>query len=122
MRISNGIDIIEIERIRKKFERDLKFKEKIFTQKELKQVEGLEIEYIVLAGKWASKEAFSKALGTGIGKELDWKDIQISNDIMGKPQVEVSKDIIEKYGIEEISLSISHIKDYAVASVVILFN
>uniref|UniRef100_A0A7C3N670 Holo-[acyl-carrier-protein] synthase n=1 Tax=candidate division WOR-3 bacterium TaxID=2052148 RepID=A0A7C3N670_UNCW3 len=122
MRISNGIDIIEIERIRKKFERDLKFKEKIFTQKELKQVEGLEIEYIVLAGKWASKEAFSKALGTGIGKELDWKDIQISNDITGKPQVEVSKDIIEKYGIEEISLSISHIKDYAVASVVILFN
>lgn len=122
MRISNGIDIIEIERIRKKFEKNIKFKEKIFTQKELKQVEGLEIEFIVLAGKWASKEAFSKALGTGIGKELDWKDIQISNDITGKPQVEVSKDIIEKYGIEEISLSISHIKDYAVASVVILFN
>ncbi|HAF08125.1 MAG: holo-ACP synthase [bacterium] len=122
MRISNGIDIIEIERIRKKFEKDLKFKKKIFTEKELKQVEGLEIEYIVLAGKWASKEAFSKALGTGIGKELDWLDIQISNDITGKPHIEVSKDILEKYGIDEISLSISHIKDYAVASVVILFN
>ncbi|MEO0237166.1 MAG: holo-ACP synthase [candidate division WOR-3 bacterium] len=122
MRISNGIDIIEIKRIKEKFEKNRKFKEKIFTENELKQVKGLEIEYIVLAGKWASKEAFSKALGTGIGKELDWKDIEILNDISGKPEIRISQDLVKKYKIDQISLSISHIKDYAIASVLILFD
>ncbi|MEO0233999.1 MAG: holo-ACP synthase [candidate division WOR-3 bacterium] len=122
MRISNGIDIIEIKRIKEKFEKNQKFKEKIFTENELKQVKGLEIEYIVLAGKWASKEAFSKALGTGIGKELDWKDIEILNDISGKPEIRISQDLVKKYKIDQISLSISHIKDYAIASVLILFD
>ncbi|MEO0282003.1 MAG: holo-ACP synthase [candidate division WOR-3 bacterium] len=122
MRISNGIDIIEIKRIKEKFEKNQKFKEKIFTENELKQVKGLEIEYIVLAGKWASKEAFSKALGTGIRKELDWKDIEILNDISGKPEIRISQDLVKKYKIDQISLSISHIKDYAIASVLILFD
>lgn len=122
MRISNGIDIIEIKRIKEKFKNNQKFKEKIFTENELNQVKGLEIEYIVLAGKWASKEAFSKALGTGIGKEFDWKDIEILNDITGKPEISISRNLIDKYKIDQISLSISHIKDYAIASVFILFN
>ncbi|MEO0289058.1 MAG: holo-ACP synthase [candidate division WOR-3 bacterium] len=122
MKISNGIDIIEVKRIKEKFEKNQKFKEKIFTENELKQVKGLEIEYIVLAGKWASKEAFSKALGTGFGKELDWKDVEILNDITGKPEIKISQDLIKKYKIDQISLSISHIKDYAIASVFILFN
>ncbi|MEJ5307470.1 MAG: holo-ACP synthase [candidate division WOR-3 bacterium] len=122
MKISNGIDIIEVKRIKDKFEKNQKFKEKIFTENELNQVKGLEIEYIVLAGKWASKEAFSKALGTGIGKELDWKDMEIINDINGKPEIRISQNLIKKYKIDQISLSISHIKDYAIASVFILFN
>ncbi len=122
MKISTGIDIIDINRIKEKFSKNEDFKKRIFTEYELEQVEGIEIEYTVLAGKWAAKEAFSKALGTGIGSELDWKDLSILNDISGKPEIKISEKLAKKYYIKEISLSISHEKNYAIASVFILFD
>ncbi|MCK4523719.1 holo-ACP synthase, partial [candidate division WOR-3 bacterium] len=76
MKCEIGIDIIEINRVEKKFKNNLSFEKLIFTDKEMNQVNNKSIKYITLAGKWASKEAFSKALGTGIGKELHWKDIE----------------------------------------------
>lgn len=122
MKISTGIDIININRIKEKFSKNEDFKKRIFTEDEIEQVKGIEIEYTLLAGKWAAKEAFSKALGTGIGSELDWKDLSILNDINGKPEVKINEELAKKHSIREISLSISHEKDYAVASVVILFD
>jgi len=122
MNITTGIDIIEVKRIREKFSNDDKLIHLIFTENEIKQVDNLKIKYIVLAGKWASKEAFAKAIGTGIGEGLDWKDMEIINDITGKPEIIVSNRIITKYKIKSLSLSISHISEYAVASVVILID
>ncbi len=122
MKCEIGIDIIEIGRVEKKFKNNLSFEKLIFTDKEMNQVNNKSIKYITLAGKWASKEAFSKALGTGIGKELHWKDIEISNDIDGKPEIAINPDIIKKFGIKDISLSISHTNDYATAAVIISFN
>jgi len=122
MNITTGIDIIEVKRIREKFSNDDKLIHLIFTENEIKQVDNLKIKYIVLAGKWASKEAFAKAIGTGISEELDWKDMEIINDITGKPEIIVSNRIITKYKIKSLSLSISHISEYAVASVVILID
>ena len=121
MKCEIGIDIIEISRVEKKFKNNLSFEKLIFTDKEMNQVNNKSIKYITLAGKWASKEAFSKALGTGIGKELHWKDIEISNDIDGKPEIAINPDIINKFGIKDISLSISHTNDYATAAVIISF-
>ncbi len=122
MRIETGIDIIEIERIKQKFQHNNKFLHLVFTENEIKQVENKNIMFQTLAGKWASKEAFSKALGTGIGKDLHWLDIEISNDINGKPIITVKKHIIEKFNIQNISLSISHSKDTAIANCLIVFS
>ena len=122
MNVSTGIDIIEVNRIKEKFSKDDNFMKLIFTPFEIEQVKDLEIKYIVLAGKWASKEAFSKAIGTGIGEELDWKDIEIRNDITGKPEIIVKESIMNKYKIKSLSLSISHVSEYAVASVVLLID
>ncbi|MDD3804265.1 MAG: holo-ACP synthase [bacterium] len=122
MIVTTGIDIIEVKRIKEKFSKDDRFINLIFTENEINQVKNLEIKYLVLAGKWASKEAFSKAIGTGIGEELDWKDIEIQNDITGKPELCVSDEIIAKFRIKSVSLSISHVSDYAVASVVLLID
>ena len=67
------------------------------------------------AGRFASKEAYSKAIGTGIGKEFGWKDIEIVNNEKGKPYiVHIKENEFSKYKFE---ISISHTEDYACAAV-----
>ncbi len=122
MRIETGIDIVEIARIEEKCRHRHEFEKKIFTHTELTQVDGKNIKYITLAGKWAAKEAFSKALGTGISGELDWLDMEVIKDIRNKPEIIVKKEILEKFSVDYVSLSISHTADYAAASVIIVFK
>ncbi len=71
------------------------------------------------AGFWASKEAVSKALGIGIGKECSFFDIKLKKDGNGKPYFLLSKKLIQKYAITDTSLSITHDGEYAVAICVI---
>lgn len=108
-----GIDIIELERIQKIISTQKKFVDRILTENEKQTFTQLsewrQVEF--LAGRFAAKEAFSKAAGTGIGKELSFLDIEISADSLGKP-------IIVKPELNA-HLSISHSRDYAVAQVVI---
>ena len=108
-----GIDIIELHRIRELISRKSKLVDRILTVNEKKTYEGLsearKVEF--LAGRFAAKEAFSKAFGTGIGKELSFLDIEIETDRSGKP-------LFRKPEVQS-HLSISHSKEYAVAHVVI---
>ncbi|MBT2644368.1 holo-ACP synthase [Bacillus sp. ISL-41] len=114
MIIGTGIDIVEIDRIRKLAESQPRFPERVLTEKErevYKQYnERRGIEF--LAGRWAAKEAFSKAKGTGIGKELSFMDIEIEHDPYGRP-------IVVKPYLEGVHLSVSHSEHYAIAQVVI---
>lgn len=109
-----GIDIIELKRIEQLIERTEKFADRILTIEEKKKYETLsgkrKIEF--LAGRFSAKEAYSKAVGTGIGKELSFLDIEISQDENGKPYIH--RPI--KNGVH---LSISHSKEYAVSQVII---
>ncbi|WP_338471490.1 holo-ACP synthase [Niallia sp. XMNu-256] len=109
-----GLDIVELNRINKVSERHQKFVDRILTAKEKEKYERLtqqrKIEF--LAGRFAAKEAFSKAMGTGIGEELSFLDIEIENDERGKPIV--VKPI--KHGVH---LSITHSSEYAAAQVII---
>ncbi|MFD1737675.1 holo-ACP synthase [Bacillus salitolerans] len=108
-----GIDIIEISRIEKLLQ-NVKFTDRILTAKEKEHFVALEgkrkSEYV--AGRFAAKEAFSKAMGTGIGKELSFLDIEVSKDSLGKPY-------FSRPHMENVHLSISHSKEYAVAQVII---
>ncbi|MBU8879880.1 holo-ACP synthase [Bacillus sp. FJAT-29790] len=109
-----GIDIVELGRIQKICERQEKFADRILTEKEKanfnKLTEKRRIEY--LAGRFAAKEAYSKAIGTGIGEALSFLDIEIEKDERGKP-------FISKPQKDGVHLSISHSKEYAVAQIVI---
>lgn len=109
-----GIDIIEIARIKALLERQKKFADRILTLNEKKKYDqlpgGRKAEF--LAGRFAAKEAFSKAYGTGIGEKLSFLEIEIDSEPLGKPY-------IEKPLREGVHLSISHSKEYAVAQVVI---
>ena len=75
--------------------------------------------YKTASGFWAVKEAFSKALGTGIGKDCSFKDIKIYKTREGAPKLSLSKKIVKKFNILDTSLSITHDGDYAIAVVVV---
>jgi holo-[acyl-carrier protein] synthase len=109
-----GIDIVELNRIKKVYSRQAKFIDRILTMNEKAIFTQLtdERKGEFLAGRFAAKEAFSKAVGTGIGEKLSFLDIEIEKDERGKP-------FIKKPIKEGVHLSISHSKEYAVAQVVI---
>jgi holo-[acyl-carrier protein] synthase len=108
-----GIDIIELSRIQEILTRQKKFVDRVLTPNERKKFEELspirKVEF--LAGRFAAKEAYSKANGTGIGAELSFLEIEIDNDSSGKPFIAKPE--------ARAHLSISHSRDYAVAQVMI---
>ena len=111
-----GIDIIKIERIstlQKRFGK--KALERFLNEKEIALVRNDQ----TAAGFWAAKEAFSKALGTGIGKECAFKDIQIAKTPTNKPYITVARRIIDTYALKSVELSITHDDGYAIAVVVL---
>ncbi|MDN4076127.1 holo-ACP synthase [Fictibacillus terranigra] len=114
MIIGTGIDIVEIERIGKACQKQARFPRRILTENELKTFGLLkgrrQTEF--LAGRFAAKEAYAKAMGTGIGKHLSWQDIEITKNDNGKPVILGTSDQI-------IHLSISHSREFAVAQVVV---
>jgi len=118
MILSIGNDIIEVARIQSAIERRGEpFLKKILTENELLYCRQFTPPYMRVAGRFAAKEAVSKALGTGIGGEISWHDIEILNEPSGKPGVILSKRAKEMIGESaEIILSISHCKEYAMAT------
>ena len=120
--IETGVDLIEIERIEQAIERHGDpFLRRIFTSRELISCKGRADS---LAGRFAVKEAVSKALGTGIG-EFSWTEIEIVRDTQGKPQLELHNNALEKaqeMGIKAWSISLSHTETHAIGMAVALIE
>ncbi|MCU0285521.1 MAG: holo-ACP synthase [Acidobacteria bacterium] len=117
-----GIDIIDIPRIKKMITDDNNFIEKLFTETETRYCESKFRKEIHYAARFAAKEAFFKALGTGWRNGMRWTDISIENDELGKPGITLygkTLAFFKEKNYETIHLSISHTKEYAVAFVVI---
>lgn len=132
MKITTGIDIIEVNRIKKSIEElGDSFLNRIYTQNEIEYCnKSGEIKYQHFAARFAAKEAVFKAISQfTFGREgASWKDIEVINIERGKPVINVDS-LKNKLGktvnnliLEDIDISISHIKEYAVASVVAVFN
>jgi holo-[acyl-carrier protein] synthase len=113
--LRTGVDLIDVHRIADlRPEIRSRFLNRVFTETEL-EICGTRNER--LSGRFACKEAVSKALGTGIG-DVSWRDIEILNDNNGMPVLflhENAANAAEKIGILHWSVSISHTKDLAVA-------
>lgn len=118
MKLSTGVDLIEIERIRQTIDRHgERFLDRIFTPGEQTQAGGNPAN---LAIRFAAKEATSKALGTGIGK-VRWRDIEVVSLPSGQPTLELhgqAKKIAAQLGFQSWSVSLSHSREMAVAVVV----
>ena len=122
MIVGIGNDIIEIERIEKAILKE-GFKNKVYTQRELENIEKRGNRTETYAGIFSAKEAISKAIGTGV-RGFSLTDLEILNDDLGKPYVVVSEklDKILKTKKEDyqIEISISHSRKYATAMAIIL--
>ena len=122
MVIGTGVDIIDIPRIKKMIEKDTRFVEKVFTPVEIDYCRSKYRKEVHYAARFAAKEAFFKALGTGWRDGMKWTDISVENDELGKPGIKLEDITLEKFhslGGDHIHLSISHTKEYAVAFVII---
>ncbi len=119
-----GVDIIENNRIKKSIQNN-KFKTRVYSSNELKLSKNVKNKVAYFSKRFAAKEAFSKALGTGFSENLNFKDIEIVSDKKGKPKYAKNKKIIKivqkKYKIKKFNsfLSISDEKNYSTAFAII---
>ena len=112
-----GIDMVEISRIEKSLKNKL-FLARYFGREEQKTFEK-KLDFKGVAGNFCAKEAFSKVLGTGI-RDFSLSEVQILNDDLGAPHIHLSgnaKEICEKLGFKNFSVSITHTKATAAAVV-----
>ncbi len=124
MKIKCGIDIIEISRIKESIESlGQRFLNKIYTDKEIEYCESKgRVKYEHYAARFAVKEAAFKAVSEEVKDKysISWKDIETLNDENGRPRTEIL--FLSNKRLENIDVSISHCKEYAVANVVVLFK
>ena len=122
----NGIDIIDINRIRKVIDKyGFKFKKRCFSITEIERSEKRLNSVESYAKRYAAKEACAKALGTGLARGVFWKDIEVANNQYGKPLIKLhgkAKTIFKnmnKNSNKHIEVSLSDEKKYAIANVTI---
>ena len=124
MKIKCGTDIIEIDRIKESIESlGNRFLQKVYTEREIQYCESKKAQkYQHYAARFAAKEAVFKAISESLKDkyELTWLDYEVLNDEAGKPSIKILGREIKE--LENIDLSISHCKQYAVATVVAVFK
>jgi holo-[acyl-carrier protein] synthase len=122
MIIGIGTDIIEVDRVKKHVEAGFGFKEKVFTQREIEYCEAKFNKAQNFAARFSAKEAFLKAIGTGLRHGLSFLDIEIINDDLGKPEIILhgkAQEIAKKIGTTNIQVSLTHLKDVVNAIVIL---
>ena len=129
MIVTNGIDIIDIRRIKKTIDKfGDKFKKRCFSQNEIIRSENKIKSVESYAKRYAAKEACAKALGTGLARGVFWKDIEVFNDRYGKPKIILHNKALKflrKINKElncTIELSLTDEANYAIANVIIYEN
>lgn len=122
MIVGTGIDICEVQRIREAMERHTRFRDRVFTDREVAYAESKANRYERYAARFAAKEAAMKALGTGWRGGLAWRDLEVINLRSGRPTLAfhgVAAEIAGRLGARNISLSLTHTVEQAMAFVIL---
>ena len=115
-----GVDIVEIDRIKKALIKHKRFEKRIFTQDESKYCQSKQDPALHYAARFAAKEAVSKALGTGT-TGMKWTDIEVKRNSKGKPYIILrggAARYAQENGISDVEISLSFNKSNAVASAI----
>jgi holo-[acyl-carrier protein] synthase len=119
-----GMDIVETKRIAESIERfGDRFLHRVFLEDEVIYSKSMKFPHLHLAARFAAKEAISKAFGTGIGRELGWRDMEIIRETSGAPKVQLhgrAEAFAKARGVQTIHVSLSHTTEYGAASAVIV--
>src|SRR5271168_406524 len=122
MIIGMGVDLAEVGRIQKAIERHGEaFLRRVYTAGEREYCERFKNKYERYAGRFAAKEAAMKALGTGWRRGVRWVDFEVVREKGGRPTIQLAgeaRKIAEELGVKNISLSITHSGDMALAEVI----
>lgn len=114
--------MIEVDRVASKIGKDMGFRELVFSPVEISYCEAMADKYQHYAARFAAKEAFFKALGTGWLKGTAFNEVEISNNADGKPELTLigqTAELLKEQGPLKISVSITHLKTIASAIVII---
>jgi holo-[acyl-carrier protein] synthase len=118
-----GIDLVDIQRIRKIIQRwDASFLEKIFSADEVAYCKKHAQSAVHFGARFAAKESFLKALGMGLGDGIRLAEIEVVNDKTGKPALKLrgaAREHLRKRKIQKVHLSLTHTRECAAAVVVL---
>jgi len=122
--VAHGIDLVDFPRIEAMLERhEQKFLDRVFTPREQADAQNARSRIEKLAGRFAAKEAVLKLIGTGWRGKIAWTDIEVINNSLGQPQVNLTgevEQIANDKQIEQVTISITHTANFAIASAVAL--
>jgi holo-[acyl-carrier protein] synthase len=122
--LAHGIDLVEFGRLEQMLDRHgQQMLDRIFTVREQADAEHLRNRLERLAGRFAAKEAVMKLVGTGWRDGIAWTDVEVFNDALGRPVVNICgrvKELADARGVQQITLSITHTDRFAIASAVAL--
>ena len=122
MVVGLGVDIVEVDRIRKALENQPKMVQKVFTAQEAEYCTTRKNQYQHFAGRFAAKEAALKALGTGWAEGIRWRDVEVSSEPSGQPYLHFhgkAEEVFESLSAGNAFLTITHARTYAVAVVIL---
>jgi len=122
MLFAHGVDHVQIARIERAIISHPRFKEKIYTPTEIAYCESKKDKYASYAVRFAAKEAFLKAIGTGWTRGIAFADVEIDNDPDGRPFITLYQKAKLLFTLKEYShirISLSHDEDIALASVIL---
>lgn len=118
-----GVDLVECARIQRSIDRfGDRFLHRVFTDGEIAYSMSMKFPARHLAARFAAKEALSKAFGTGIGKAMGWRDIDVQKKASGEPFVVLSghaKELADRRAVRAVWITLSHTEDHAMAEIVI---
>ena len=118
-----GVDLVECARIQHSLDRfGDRFLHRVFTDGEIAYAQSMKFPARHLAARFAAKEALSKAFGTGIGKSMAWKDIDVHKKPSGEPFVVLeggAKDLASNQGVTKVLITLSHTDNHAMAMIVL---
>ena len=122
MVVGLGVDIVEVNRIRKALENQPKMVQRVFTEQEAEFCAARKNQYQHFAGRFAAKEAALKALGTGWAEGIRWRDVEVSSEPSGQPYLHFhakAEEVFESLHAATALLTITHARTYAVAVVIL---
>src|SRR3954447_19981522 len=118
-----GVDLVDVERIQHSIDRfGERFVERVFTEGEIAYCQSMKFPARHLAARFAAKEALSKAFGTGIGKAMGWRDLDVQKKESGEPFVVLSggaEKMAQQRGVEKVWISLSHTEQSGMATIIL---